>query len=561
MKMYHVLLFVVVFLICACDSRASKGSLTEYEKQGKSVFRFTNSQEPATLDLSKATGVYENRILNLMFEGLIRYGDEGKYSELGVAEKYDVKDEGKTYVFSLRKNVKWSDGEPVTAHNFVAAYQRILNPATAAQYAYMLYDIVNAEDINKGKEKDLNNLGAKALDDYTLELKLRQAVPYFIDLLTHYTFYPVPHHVIEKHADRWTDTENIVGNGAFVLKKRVMNSEMVFERNEHYWEKDRVKLDMIFAFTTSDQETQLRMFQSGMVDWVSSPVAKSAYPNITKNSEWMAPPYLGTYFFNFNTTRKPFDDPRVRRALSLAIDRKIIAEKIALAGQVPAYHYVPKGIANYTSEYQLEENLQEAKKLLAEAGYPEGKNFPEFTILYNTNEDNKKICLVIQNMWAKNLGLPVKIENNEWKTYIDRMKKINYDVIRRGWIADYNDAFNFMELFMKDGGNNNCGWSNAEHDELVTKTKTETDVKKRAELFRKAEKILLEESPVMPIYFYVADQMIKPYVRGFYPRVEGNDHGQTDIKNGKFNVADNHPITRIWIDMEAKKKYLGIGDK
>ncbi|BBM85289.1 peptide ABC transporter substrate-binding protein [Candidatus Uabimicrobium amorphum] len=560
MKLYSVLLCVAMLALCSCNSEGRKGELTELEKQGKTVFRFSNAQEPATLDLSKATGVYENRIINLMFEGLIRYGDKGEYSELGVAEKYETKDEQKTYVFTLRKNIKWSDGTSVTAHDFVAAYQRILNPNTGAEYAYMLYDIINAQEINEGKEKDLSALAAKAIDDHTLELRLKQPVPYFIDLLTHYTFYPVPKHVVEKYGSKWTEVENIVGNGAFVLKKRVMGSQMIFEKNEHYWEKDRVKLDRIVAFTTENQETQLRMFRSGMTDWLSSPVPKSAYPTIKQESEWMAPPYLGTYFFCFNTSKKPFDDVRVRKALSIAIDRKIIAENVAMGGQLPAFNYVPKGTFNYESPHKLDESIEEAKKLLAEAGYPDGKGFPEFTILYNTSEDHQKICIIIQNMWQTRLGIPVKIENNEWKTYIDRMHSMNYDVIRRGWIADYNDAYNFMELFMKDGGNNNTGWWNAEHDNLVLATKQETDVKKREVLFQKAEKILLDNMPLIPIYFYVADQMIKPYVRGFYPRNTGN-HGQEDIKAGRYNIADNHPITRVWIDMEAKKKYLGIGEK
>ncbi len=555
----------VALTFSACGKNGNQNNTQEDEGM---VFRFLNEQDPATLDVNKATGVYENRILNIMFEGLTRYGNEGVAAELGNAERHETSEDGKVHTFFLRKDAKWSDGSAVTAHDYVASYRRILNPTTGAQYAQMLYCIAGAAEVNQSKpdkmKLELEKLGVKALDDYTLEFTLKYPVPYFFELTTHYTFFPIPRKVVEKHGDSWTSKKNIISNGAFVLKERVLGDKLVFEKNPHYWQKDAIKLDKVIAYTTKDHETQYRMFQSNAVDWLCSPVSKSVYPKVKDNSEWLAAPYLGTFFFSFNTKKAPFNDPRVRRALSLAIDREVIAKTITDAGELPAYSYVPKGTAmgsgKYTPTYEFsknyKENIKEAKKLLAEAGFPGGKGFPVFNILYNINDQNKRICLVASNMWDRHLGIKGKLENNEWKTYLDKLKNVNYDIARRGWIGDYNDAYTFMELWMSSNGNNHTHWGNADYDDKINKSNYESDLKNRLVLFQSAEEILLEESPIIPIYFYVADQMVKPYVRGFYPRIQNGDHGKADIAGGKFNVTDNHPFNYIWIDQEAKKKYM-----
>ena len=554
----YTIIFLAIFLFCFGCPRKEEKTDNSLLDDGK-TFRFTNTQPPTSLDVNKALALYESRIINILFEGLARYGDQGKLAELAVAEKYDVKDEGRVHIFYLRKNAHWSDGSPVTAHDFVASYQRILNPATGGQYANMLYHIVNAREIHQGDIKDFSQLGVKALNDYTLEFNLKYPVPYFFELMTHHTYFPIPRQAVEKHGADWTKPENIVCNGPFVLESQD-NEKLVMIKNKHYWEKERIKLEKVIAYTHEDQDQQLRMFKNGQVDWLCSQVSKRAYPKIKQDPCWLAAPYLGTFFLSFNVKKKPFDDPRVRMALSLAFDRKIITERIFTAGELPAYNFVPQGTAGYYPIYRIgedpREDVRKAQELLEEAGYPEGRGFPEFSIMFDERDQNKRVCLVISRMWRRNLKIKVNIEGVKWDDYITRLKSVDYDVARRGWVGDYNDAYSFLELWLSENSNNDTGWSHKKYDKIIRKSNYQLDKKKRRKYFQYAEKILLQQSPVIPIYFYIADQMIKPYVRGLYPRIQNNDHGQKDIAAGKCNITDNHPINYIWIDLEARKKYL-----
>lgn len=270
-------MFIFFLFLFACND-SEKSYLTEHEKQGKRVFSFTNSQEPFTLDFSKAPGVYESQIFNLIFEGLMRYNNKNQLPELGIAEKYEIKNDNNTYTFTLRKDVMWSDKKKLTAHDFVASFQRTLNPNTVSPHAHLLYILVNAKELHSGDEKDFNSLGVKALNDQTLEFTLTNPISNFLKLLTHFIFFPIPQHLLKKHKEKWTNLENIVGNGAFILKKHKKNSQMIFHKNNTYWEKNKVKLDIVIVFTNNTQKTLMKMFEVGMIDWLRF--------SISKNSNW-----------------------------------------------------------------------------------------------------------------------------------------------------------------------------------------------------------------------------------------------------------------------------------
>jgi oligopeptide transport system substrate-binding protein len=388
-----------------------------------------------------------------------------------------------------------------------------------------LSPIVNADDIAAGRGEP-ETLGVRAIDDYTLEIELANPTPYFLGLLTHSMTYPLHRPSLERHGGQFTRPGNLVGNGAFTLADWVVQSHIKLVRNPSYWDNANTKLEEVWFHAIEDQSAEFARYRADELDETNSiPTAQIGLIRDNYGDELRLDPYLGSYYYGFNVTRPPFKDaPELRRALSLAINREVITEQILQGGQIPAYGWVPP-VANYTgqkmreSDWTQAEREAEAKRLYAVAGYS-AANPLRTEIMYNTSEDHKRIALAIASMWKQVLGVEATLLNQEWKVFIDtRNQKKDTQVYRQGWIGDYNDAFTFAELLRSTSGQNDTGYASAEYDRLVTAAQSELDMVKRAELLQGAERELLEDMPLMPIYFYVRMRLLKPWVGGFEPNI------------------------------------------
>ncbi len=493
----------------------------EAETDGKMVLRFNNGAEPQTLDPAIMTGVPEGRLARQLFEGLVVEDDKTLEPLPGVAESWDI-EENRVFTFHLRKDAKWSDGTPITADTFKYSWMRVLNPETAAQYAYQLWYIKNAEAYTNGEAK-AEEVGIEVIDEYTLKVELDSPTPFFLGLVAFYTYLPQPKHVIDKvGGDKWYTKENIVCNGAFMLADWKPQNHVKLVPNPEYYERDKVKLDEVYAYPYEDGNTALEMYLNGELDYITG-VPTERMDEMKKSDEFHAATYLGTYYYRINVTEPPLDSAKVRMALAMTMDRTQICRYITKAGQIPAYSWIPNNMPGYEFENDIwEEDTEEAQKLLAEAGYPNGEGFPEITLLYNTSESHKKVAEAIQQMWKEKLGINVSLENAEWKVYLDKVNNMDYQIARAGWIGDYVDPNTFADMFVTDGGNNNTGWSNARYDELIQMAKVEQDSDKRMEYFAESEKILMNELPLIPIYYYVNVYMLKNYVNGIYENILDN---------------------------------------
>lgn len=494
------------------------------ESKVEQVINIGNGAEPKDLDPHVVTGVPEHHILQNLFEPLVSKDPKTLAPVPGVAEKWKVSKDGKVYTFNLRKNAKWSNGDAVTAQDFIYSWTRLLTPATASEYAYQGHYIKNGKAFNEGTLKDASQLGLKAIDDHTLEVTLENATPFFLGLLYHHSLYPVHKKTIEKFGARWTRAENIVTNNAFTISKWETNKVITLVKNPNYWDKDKVQLTKVNYFPTENLDTEEQMFRTNQLHVTNEvPLEKLDSWKKDKSGVFQSYPYLGTYFYRLNVTKKPMNDLRVRKALNLAIDRQKLVDFVAKGNQVPATAFTPPNTAGYTAKSVLPKDLSrlaEAKKLLAEAGFPEGKGFPPIEIHYNTSEAHKKIAEAVQQMLKQNLGIDVRLLNQEWKVYLDTQRTLSYQVSRAGWIGDYNDPNTFLDMWMTNGGNNNTGWSNKEYDKLITEAGQQTNAKKRLAIFQKAEDILLTELPVLPIYIYKRNYLKSTLVQGWYPNIE-----------------------------------------
>ncbi|AZU48452.1 peptide ABC transporter substrate-binding protein [Aeromonas hydrophila] len=478
-----------------------------------------NGSEPATLDPHKTEGTVESNILRDLFEGLVASGPKGEVLP-AMAESWETKD-NKHFVFHLRKDAKWSNGDPVTAHDFEFAFKRAVDPKTASPYSWYLEipTIVNASEIIAGK-KAADTLGVKAVDDYTFEVQLEKAVPYFVSMLSHTTTYPVPKKVIEKFGDKWTQPGNMVSNGAYVLKDWVVNERVDVERNPNYWNNAKTVINKVTYLPIQSTNAELNRYLAGEVDLTyNMPIErfkqmKKELPNEVKVSG-----YVGTYYYQYNFKHKPFDDVRVRTALSYAIDRNVIADKVMGKGETPGYTLVPdfvdgfKPVAPAWSKLTQAERDAKAKELLTEAGFGPGKPL-KFELLYNTDDNHKKVAVAVASMWKK-LGVQVSLVNQEWKTYLETKKQGQFDVGRAGWIADYNEASSMLDLMQTTHGNNDGKYSNPAFDKLMNESRNQVDADARNKLYVQAEEILAKDMPIAPIYQYVTSRMVKSYVGGY----------------------------------------------
>jgi len=479
------------------------------------TLRVGNGTDPQALDPHIVQGVPEHRILSTLLEGLVDADRSTLEPIPAVASSWEISAGGTVYTFHLRPEARWSNGDPVTARDFVYSWRRILTPTLAADYAYMLHCLKNAKLYNEGKLDDFSQVGAKALDDRTLEVTLEAANPSFLSMQIHSAWYPVHQATVEafgridQRDNRWSRPGNFVGNGAFVLERWVPNNVIEVVKNDLYWNAASVRLPRIQFYPIDNLLTEERSFRTGRLDLTENcpiekiPVYVRERPDLIRID-----PYLGTYFYRINTTRPPFDDVRVRKAFAFALNRDAIAHDVLTAGQKPARTYCVPEAVGYTCPVAIDYNVAEARRLLEEAGYPGGKGLPRVEILFNTSEAHKLIAEAVQRMWKENLGANITLVNQDWKVYLESQNSLDYQVARASWIGDYNDPVNFLDCFITNGGNNRTGWSSPEYDGLLHQASREPDPKTRLDLLAKAEGILLSEAPIIPIYHYV-----HPYLR------------------------------------------------
>ena len=504
------------------------------------IWRVGNGSEPQDLDPQTITGVPEHKIMMALFEGLASEDPKDLHPVPGIAEKWDISPDGKVYTFHLRANAKWSNGDPITATDILESYKRMLSPKLAAEYAYLIYNfVVGAKDYYDGKTTDFSQVGFKVIDERTFQATLRSPTPYLMKIIaSHYAWTPVPVKVIAKFGPidqkrtAWTRAGNLVASGPFMLKEWSPNQRVVTVRNPHYWDAKTVKLDEIHFLPTDDISTDERNFRTGQVHMTYElPNAKIDTYRKQHPESLRIDPYLGIYFYRCNVARPPLNDKRVRQALALALNRESIVKNVTRGGQQPAYAVTYPGTAGYMPRAQLKGTLDDAKRLLAEAGFPEGKGMPAIDLLYNTSENHRAIAEAIQQMWRTNLGVNIQLTNQEWKVYLDMQHTKNFTMMRGGWIADYVDPHVFLEIWETGNGNNDTNWSNAEYDRLLQSALAAPDDTARYEIYQKMEAILVDELPIIPIYYYTKVAALSPKVKGFYP-----------------TLLDNHPYKYIYLE-------------
>ncbi|HJO95866.1 MAG TPA: peptide ABC transporter substrate-binding protein [Victivallales bacterium] len=534
-KKYFFLVFLIpVFLIFGCsknDTNVSKGNK-------KGILYLGNGSEPQDLDPQTVTGIPELRIVSALFEGLLCENPKTLEPEPGVAKSWTIGKKGLVYTFFLRKNAEWSDGTPLTAEDFVFSYKRMLSPSLAAQNAYMLYCIKNAERFNKGEINDFSDVGIKAVSGHVLQITLNKPIPYFLSLITHMAWFPIDKKNIEKYGDitqrgtKWTLPGNLIGNGPFKLKKWNINKSITVVKNKNYWDAKNVKLNEIVFYPFNDAQTEERAFRSGQLHVTYTvPTSKIGVyekknPGIIKIT-----PYLGTYYLIFNVNKKPYNNPLLRKALSLAVNRVNLAKYVVKGGRIPAASFTPPNTAGYTADTKLDFNVQKAKYLLTEAGYPDGEGLPVIELTYSSSVRNRRIVEAIQEMWAKNLNVKTSIINKEWKVYLDSFRTRDFSIATASWIGDYNDPGTFLDLWVTGAGNNRARWSNKEYDKLIEDASDTPNRKLRNNFFNKAEKILINQTPIIPLFYYTSLALIKPEVKGWYP-----------------NILDHHPLKNVYLE-------------
>jgi oligopeptide transport system substrate-binding protein len=508
------------------------------------ILHIGNFVEPQDLDPQIITGVQEFRIILALFEGLTILDPMDLHPLPGAAERWTVSSEGQTFTFYLRKNGKWSSGDPVLASDFVFSFKRILSPGLGSEYSYMLYCIKNAEAFNKGHIKDFSQVGVKAPDDTTLIISLAKPTPYFLSLIAHSSWYPVnPKTIlkfgsIDERGTRWTRPENLVGNGPFMLDKWQLMTVIELKKNPFYWDRANVKLNRLRFYPIDNMQSEERAFRTGQLHITSFlPPQKIEWYKARNPGILRLDPYLATYFYLINIHRPPFNDVRVRTALSMAIDRESIVKNILKGGQLPAYNFTPPNTGGYTCAPQLRFDTIEARRLLAEAGFSASKPFPPFSLLYNTDETHHTIAQAIQEMWKKYLGIKVTLKNQEWKVYLAATHSQDYDVARMGWSGDYNDPNSFLDMWITGGGNNRTGWSNPAYDTLIAQASECLDQRGRFALLKKAERLLLDQLPIIPIYFFTNDFLVDPSVKGWYP-----------------NILNYHPYSFVYLEKQSYMK-------
>ena len=497
---------------------------------------FANGAEVETLDPALITSQIDMRVAYALFEGLTTFNRAG-VPVPGVAERWEISPDGTVYTFHLRRDALWTNGEHVTATDFVNAWRRVLTPETASEYAYQLHYLKNGQRFNDPTAHftDFAQVGVHAPDDRTLQVELEHATPFFLDLCCLSTLLPVPLATVRQWGDAWIKPDHLVSDGPFTLAEWRINDHIRLQKNPRYWDHDHVRLNTVDALPISHANVALNFFSAGLCDLIMD---KGLVPPVLVGELRAKPyfhsaPYLGSFFLRFNCSRPPFNDPRVRQAFSLVVDKRLITEKITKAGEPPAYSFVPPGAGGYEPPAPgLGYDPERARRLLAAAGYPDGKDFPNVSFLYNGGEQNQYIGVELKSMFEHELGVSLSLRPQENKVYLRTMNALDYDIARSSWIGDYNDPNTFLDLYVTGGGNNRCGWSDPRYDALIAAAATELDRTKRFDIFRRAEQILVsEQTPICPLFYYVGIQLY-----------DGRRIGGVES-----NLLDAHPLREMYL--------------
>ena len=504
--------------LAGCSNSGSGGSSKGVE------LNVNVGPEPATIDPAKNSAVDGATLINHAFEGLMKLDKDNKIVE-GQAAKYEVNKDETVYTFTLREGIKWSDGEQVKAEDFVYAWQRLVDPKTGADYNYMIDMVKNANEIMAGKKKP-KELGIKALDEKTVEVTLTTPTPYFLEVCAFPATFPVRKDIVEANADTWsTDPKTYIGNGPYVLKSWEHQSKMTYVKNENYYDLKKLGPDTINFVLMEDKNTMLSAYKNNEILFADD--LPSEEIDAMKDKGLVIEKQLGTYFLSINVKKEGLDNVKVREALSLALDRDYIVEKVAKGGQIPADSFVTTGLTDADGKTEFHENakkwydakdykgnVEKAKKLLKEAGYENGKGLPSIELMCNPGHE--PIMEAVQNMWKENLGLNVTISSQDWNVFLETRKEGDFQVARDGWLGDYNDPISFIDMWITGGGNNNAQWSNKEYDKIVSEIKSTTDSKERYAKMHEAEDLLAKDMPIIPIYYYTDLYLISDKLEGMY---------------------------------------------
>ncbi len=514
----------LIAFVTACGRRETTVQAGNREQ----ILHVGNGAEPASLDPQVIDAYTDQRLEAALFEGLCAIDEQSSKPAPGAAERWEASADGLVWTFHLRPGLQWSNGEPLTAEDFVQSWRRALSPAFASTYAYLLFPIKNAEAFNSGKITDPAALGLAAPDARTVVITLERPTPYLPALTAAATWYPVnPRAVAQFGAltDRtsaWTRPGNLVGNGPFVLKEWTSGSRLVVAKNPLYWDAAAVRLNGIVFYPIENPDVEERNFRAGQLHLTNSlPLSKIPTYRQQDPARLRTDSFLQVLFLRFNVTQPPFDNPKLRRALALAIDRDAIARHLLHGSRAAADHFVPPHTAGYDSRARVAQNFAEARRLLTEAGFPGGRGLPVIELQVRNDELQPKMVEAVQAMWQRELGVRISIALLEQKVMIQNQTTLNFSLGSNGWVADFADPVSFLDLFVTGGGNNWTGWGDARYDGLIAEAARTIDPERRAELFQQAEAILLEQAPVIPLVFGARNYLIDPAVRGWEPAPVG----------------------------------------
>lgn len=535
------LIVPIAFLITSCGQGES--NVESGNRLG--IAHIGNGAEPQGMDPHVVTGVPESNIINAIFEGLVYKDASTLEVQPGVAESWEISDDGRIYTFNIRRDAKWSNGDSLTAQDFVWSWWRGLQPALGSQYVFMFFPIKNAEAFFRGEVTDFDKVGVKAIDDYTLQVELNNPTPYFLQLMDHHSTFPVHRATIEKFGEAWesytgwTRPQNIVSNGPFKMDSWQLNRNVKVSPNPHYWDHDRIKLNGIVFYSTELSTTEERMFRAGQLHYTNeSLIDRIPYYRENYPERLQIAPYVGTYLYRLNTEVEGLDDPRVRRALAMTIDRDRLVTNVLNDIFTPAYSITPPGLLGYQPPKLFDYDPEGGRTLLAEAGYPNGEGFPSFELQYNTSEQHRKVAIAVQQMWNKELNIQVNLQNKDWKVYLDDENTGNFQISRGGWIADYVDPNSFLDLWITGSELNRTNWGNSEYDELVLRTAPEAKTREeRFAAFYEAESIILKDMPFIPIYTYSSHHFRHPSLIGLPP-----------------NLMNFYNFRDVWLDPDWEQK-------
>lgn len=523
-----------LLILAGCWSRESpveKGNRDQVLHRGLGA-------DVAELDPHIVTGLPELNIVSALFEGLVAEDPHDLHPVPGVAQSWDISLDQLTYIFHLRTDAQWSNGEPLTAQDFLQSLRRVLTPSLGADYASMLYVVQNAESFHKGELNDFDQVGLAAPDAHTLIITLDHPTPHFLALLTHPIWFPVHLPTLEKtgsayqRGNPWTRPETFVGNGPFTLKEWLRDRVIIVEKSSTYWDAATTRLHEIYFHPYDNVNSEERAYRAGQLHITEAlPVSKVAtyrrdHPEVLKIN-----PFLDTYFLRLNVTRPLLNNRLIRQAMSLAIDRTSIVENVTRGGQLPAHSFTPPGTAGYEPPHGVAYDLEAARQALVEAGYPGGEGLPTFEVLVNNSGTHQIIAEAIQEMWRRDLGINVSVVNMEQKTLLSQRRTLDYQILRSDWVGDYLDPSTFLDVFSGNSGNNHTGWTHPEYDSLLYQAARTADTASRHQLMYRAEQILLEESPIIPIYYYTTVRLVHPSVRGWHP-----------------TLLDHHPYKHVWLE-------------